>query len=88
MIIKTFQLRKNLKELLKSSYNEDLILDYYGELFKIEPVKAKKLTPAQKAINHFKNLKPRKLTNPIFNEADAAQEKVNFRNLRYGNYDK
>jgi hypothetical protein len=90
MIVKTLQLRKNLKQLLEKSEEEDLFLDYYGKLFKITPIKkdTKKLTQTQKLINFFQDLPPRKLTDPIFNEADSAQEKANFRNLKYGNYDK
>lgn len=79
MIVKTLELRKNLKELLKKSHEENLYLNYYGELFEIIPVKknAKKLTQAQKLIEYFANLSPKKLTDPIFNELDSAQEKAN-----------
>ena len=88
-IVKSAKFRENLKELLKSSYDDKLILDYYGELFEIIPVKkdAKKLTQAQEALEYFKNLPPMKLTDPIFNEADPAQEKANFRNSRYSKYE-
>lgn len=88
-IVKSAKFRENLKELLKSSYDDKLILDYYGELFEIVPVKknAKKMTKAQNLIAKYSNLKPIKLTDPIFNEADPAQEKANFRNLRYGEYE-
>jgi hypothetical protein len=90
MIVKTLELRKNLKQLLEKSEEEDLFLDYYGKLFKITPIKknAKYMTPTQKLIAKYSNLKPIKLTDPIFNENDSAQEKANFRNLKYGNYDK
>lgn len=90
MIVKTLELRKNLKQLLEKSEEEDLFLDYYGKLFKITPIKknAKKLTQTQKVVEYFKNRPPIKLTDPIFNEADPAQEKANFRNLRYRSYDK
>ncbi|MEM1312572.1 MAG: hypothetical protein AAGF07_03870 [Patescibacteria group bacterium] len=39
MIVKTLDLRKNLKQLLHSTSEEELFLDYYGELYKIVPVK-------------------------------------------------
>ena len=91
MIVKTLQLRKNLKELLEMSYKEDeeLFFDYYGKMFQIVPVSKKKTTKTrtQEFIEKYSNLPPIRLTNPIFNEADSTQEKANFRNLRYGNYD-
>lgn len=96
-VIKAVQLRQNLKEVLEKVYNgeeKDLFLDYYGKLFKIIPIskdkfeKGVKKTQAQMVIEHFKNLPPKKLTNPIFNEDDPAQEKENFRNLIYKRYEK
>ncbi len=91
MIVKTLQLRKNLKELLEMCYkeDEDLFLDYYGKMFQIVPVSKKKTkkTHAQKIVDYFKGRKRQPFADdPIFNEADPAQEKANFRNLRYGNY--
>jgi hypothetical protein len=67
-----------------------LVLDYYGELFEIVPVKKddKKMTQAQKIVAKYSNLPPIKLTDPIFNEADPAQEKENFRKLMAARYDK
>jgi hypothetical protein len=94
IIVKAVELRKNLKQILEKIYNgteEDIVLDYYGKLFQITPIeniKTKKKTQAQRVIDHFKNIKPVKLTDPIFNEADPAQEKANFRNLMASRYDK
>ncbi len=89
-IIKSVQFRKNLKKTLQSSYTDKVLIDYYGELFEIVPVKKddKNLTQAQKLIAKYSKLKPRKLTDPIFNEADPTKEKENIRNLIYGKYDK
>jgi|GEM_PF-5483838 len=89
-IVKSLQFRKNLKGLLEASYKEDLILDYYGKLFLIKPVNknAKMKTKAQETLEYFKNRKRHSFADdPIFNEADPAQEKANFRNLRYGQYE-
>jgi hypothetical protein len=88
MIVKTVQFRKNLKELLKNAYdnNEELVLDYYGQLFEIVPKKSgvTKPTKKQKLITHFSKIKPVKLNSSIFDEANPSKEKENFRNLRYG----
>lgn len=88
-IVKSAKFRENLAQLLKNSYDEDIFIDYYGQLFQITPVQksAKKLTQAQKLIAKYSNLKPMKLIDPIFNESDPAQEKANFRNLRYAKYE-
>jgi 23S rRNA U2552 (ribose-2'-O)-methylase RlmE/FtsJ len=93
IIVKSVQFRENLKELLEKAYNgeeEDLFIDYYGKLFKIVPVSKKQVqkTQSQKVLEHFKNRKRHIFAdNSIFNEADTAQEKENFRNLKYGNND-
>jgi hypothetical protein len=91
-IVKTAQFRKNLKEILEKIYNgneKDFFLDYYGKLFQIVPVNndaTKNKTQSQKAVEYFETLPSKKLTSPIFNEADAAQEKENFRKLIAGGY--
>ncbi len=89
MIVKTLQLRKNLKEVLLNSFEEDTFLDYYGDLFKIVPVaeRTKKITQTQRIIDKFSKISPRKLTSTVFNGTDAAQEKSNFRNLKYNKND-
>lgn len=92
-IIKTVEFRNNLKEILEKIYNgeEDIVLDYYGKLFNItaktNSKKTKKKTHAQEIIEKYRNLPPMKLTDPIFNEKDPAQEKANFRNLMASRYD-
>jgi hypothetical protein len=101
IIVKTVEFRNRLKELLEKIYNgeeDGIFLDYYGKVFEIKPVnkasKTKK-TKTQKLIEHFQNRERLDFANdPIFNEADPAQEKANFRELmvkRYyekRNYDK
>jgi hypothetical protein len=85
MIVKTLELRKNLKELLDTSQKEDLFLDYYGDLYKIVPVRQNKqqITQAQKIIDKYSKLNARPSKDSIFSEKDPAKEKENFRNLRY-----
>lgn len=89
MIVKTLEFRKKLKELLESSWSEELILDYYGDLFKITPVKRNsvKMTQSQKVIAKYSKLKRQTIKDPIFNEQDPAMEKENFRNYRYNKND-
>lgn len=88
-IVKSLQFRKNLKSTLLKSYDEEVMIDYYGELFQIVPVKKnpKKQTQTQKIIAKYSTLKPVKITDPVFNEADPAQEKANIRDLMYGTYE-
>ncbi len=93
-IVKTVQFRENLKEILEKIYSgneKDFFLDYYGKLFQIVPVNndaSKNKTQSQKAVEYFENLPSKKLTSPIFNEADPAKEKENFRKLTAGVYEK
>lgn len=70
MLVKTVQFRENLKQLLEAAYGigktepEPLILDYYGKLFKIVPIKSeeKEMTQMQRIIQKYSNLPPRKLS--------------------------
>jgi len=93
-IVKTVQFRKNLKKILQDSHTQKVFIDYYGELFEIKPAQSdadQKNTPktkTQKLIEKYSNLPPMKLTDPIFNEADPAQEKKNFRELMAKRYEK
>jgi hypothetical protein len=89
MIVKTLQPTKELEQIfdLILKGNSSLVFDY-GDSFiemKSKPKKPKsnKKTSKQNFINYFKNKKPLKLNNAIFNEQNSAQEKANFRNLRY-----
>jgi hypothetical protein len=89
LVVKISQFRKNLKMLLEVSSKEDLFLDYYGELYKIVPVKkgSQKLTQSQRIIDKYSRIKPKSIKSKIFDELDPAKEKNNFRNLKYYKHD-
>jgi len=92
-IVKAVELRKRLKELLEKIYNgeeESLVLDYYGKYFEIKPLttdeKGGEKTETEKFIEKYSNLPKLQFYNPIFNEADPAQEKANIRELMAKRY--
>jgi len=91
-VIKAVALRKNLKEILESIYsgNEDIVLDYYGKLFKIEPLTSdsKNKSKTQATLDFFTQLPEIDLADPIFDENNPTKEKENIRNSMASKYEK
>ena len=86
MIVKALKLRQDLKSLLKMVLKgEDrLVLDYYGELFEIVPLKSSDKTQNEKIIDKYSQLGGIKLVDSIFDENKPDQEKKNIRDYLYG----
>jgi len=67
-VVKSVELKKDLKTILEKIRKEDVFLDYYGDLFRIEPVENQnfKVNPV---MERFKNRKRSNFAdNSIFDE--------------------
>ena len=76
-------LKSLLQTVLKGEDN--LVLDYYGELFEIKPLRQKNKTQVQKIVQKYaKSSRLKAADDSIFNEGNSAQEKKNLREYLYG----
>jgi hypothetical protein len=83
MTVKTLQLRKNLKQILEATVDQDVFLNYYGELYQIVRVnKSGQTTQAQRVIQKFTDLPAIDSEKADFlDENNPSQEKENIQNL-------